>query len=269
MQFDQVSHSARRIAHALGQLHSEDPRIAEISGWMRTWDGSIVSDSPVAAVHEVFMRRVIPLILRDKLGDLTERYAGKGPTPMLAEGSMWGFRSWEWFQRILEDPDSAWFDLGSGEKRDDVLSLALAETIDYLEKRCGPDPQDWTWGKIHRVSFSHVLGRVKPLQAFFSRGPYPAGGDGTTIWATFSDLDGPGNGVIAPPFRFIADLADLDHSLGLLAPGQSGQPGHPHYDDQVSAWFEGSYHPMLFERSEVEQNAKSCLELIPTLRRSE
>jgi penicillin G amidase len=268
MQFDQVSHSARRIAHILGNLSSPDPRIAQIADWMRAWDGRIAIDSPVAAVHEVFMRRVIPLILRDKLGDLTERYAGKGPTPMLAEGSMWGFRSWEWFQRILETPDSPWFDLGAGEQRDDVLRLALAETVEYLEKRSGPDPSEWTWGKIHKVSFGHILGRVKPLQAFFSRGPYPVGGDGTTIWSTYSNLEDRGDGVIAPPFRFIADLSDLDHSLGLLAPGQSGQPGHPHYDDQVSAWFEGRYHPMLFERIEIEQNAKSCLELYPAVRTS-
>jgi penicillin G amidase len=263
MQFDQVSHSARRVAQVIARLDGDDPRITQVAALMRAWDGNIGMDSPAAAVHEVFMRRVIPLILRDKLGDLTERYAGKGPTPMLAEGSMWGFRSWEWFQRTLETPDSAWFDLGAGETRDDVLRLALLETFDYLEHKLGKSIENWSWGKLHRVSFAHVLGRVKTLQPFFSRGPYPVGGDGTTIWSTFSNLEDTGDGVVAPPFRFIADLADLDHSLGLLAPGQSGQPGHPHYDDQVCAWFEGGYHAMLFQPEEVERSAAACLELLP------
>jgi penicillin amidase len=263
MQFDQVSHSARRVARAIARLQSDDPVISEISRMMEKWDGNIAVDSPAAAVHEIFMREVIPLVLRDKLGDLTERYAGKGPNSTLAEGSMWGFRSWEWFERTLETPDSPWFDLGHHETRDDVILLSLRKTIDFLERACGAEISAWSWGKIHRVSFIHILGRGKPLKAYFSRGPYPVGGDGTTIWSTFSSPSDPGDGVIAPPFRYIADLANLERSLGLLAPGQSGQPGHPHYDDQVAAWFEGAYHPMLFNRAEIEAAAKSRLDLIP------
>jgi penicillin G amidase len=265
MQFDQVSHSGRRVARAIARLQTDDPRILEITRLMRAWDGNMAVDSPAAAIHVTFMRQVIPIVLRDKLGDLTERYAGKGPNPTLVEGSMWGFRSWEWFQRILETPDSPWFDLGNCENRDDILLLALDKTVETLERACGPDISSWSWGKLHRVSFAHILGRVKPLERFFSRGPYPVGGDGTTVWSTFTNPEDPNEGAIAPPFRFIADLSNLEASLGLLAPGQSGQPGHPHYDDQVAAWFEGGYHPMLFNRQEIEQAAKSTLTLYPTI----
>jgi penicillin amidase len=72
--------------------------------------------------------------------------------------------------------------------------------------------------------------------------------------------------MVGPPFRFIVDLADMDHALGLLAPGQSGNPASPHYDDQVEAWFNGGYHPMLFRRDEVEQHLESHLELLPQKR---
>jgi penicillin amidase len=263
MQFDQVSHSARRIARAIARLESSDPRIAEIARLMRAWDGDMAVDSPAAAIHEIFMRQVIPIVLRDKLGDLTERYAGKGPNPTLAEGSMWGFRSWEWFQRTLETPDSPWFDLGNRENRDDILILALNQAVEFLERACGLEISSWSWGKLHHVSFIHILGRVRPLERFFSRGPYPVGGDGTTVWSTFTSPHDSSEGAIAPPFRFIADLSNLEASLGLLAPGQSGQPGHPHYDDQVAAWFEGDYHPMLFNHTEIERTARSTLTLLP------
>ncbi len=263
MQFDQVSHSARRIARAISRLESADPRITEIARLMRDWDGNMAVDSPAAAIHEIFMRQVIPIVLRDKLGDLTERYAGKGPNPTLAEGSMWGFRSWEWFQRTLETPDSPWFDLGNCENRDDILILALKQTVEFLERACGPEISSWSWGQLHHISFTHHLGRVRPLERFFSRGPYPVGGDGTTVWSTFTSPDDSSEGAIAPPFRFIADLSNLEASLGLLAPGQSGQPGHPHYDDQVAAWFEGAYHPMLFNLEEIKRTARSTLTLLP------
>ena len=63
------------------------------------------------------MRRMISLILTNKLGaDLAGRYAGKGPTPALAESSFFGQRSWEWLQATLAKPDSHWFDLGGGEQ---------------------------------------------------------------------------------------------------------------------------------------------------------
>ena len=70
-------------------------------------------------------------------------------------------------------------------------------------------------------------------------------------------------GIIGPPSRFIADLGDLRNSLGLLAPGQSGQPGSKHYDDQVEAWFTGDYHPMLYAREDVEREAEVRLRLEP------
>lgn len=262
MQYDLLSPSARWIASHLGLLETADVELSRAISMLREWNAEIRVDSPAAALHHVFMNRVIVMLLRDQLGELTEHYAGRGPTPILAEGSMWGFRSWEWFQHILDTPDSHWFEMGRGETRDGVLLRALRESLDYLKATLGEDMQTWSWGRLHHLTFAHLLGRVKPLDLVFNRGPYPVSGDGTTINSTFSRLDDDGRGVVGPPFRFIVDLADIDHSLGMLAPGQSGQPGSPHYDDQVQAWFNGEYHPMLFIRSEVEQRAEHRLTLV-------
>ncbi len=90
------------------------------------------------------------------------------------------------------------------------------------------------------------------------------GGDATTVWATgTSQHDLNSEGVVGPPFRFIADMGNLRNSLGLLAPGQSGQPGSEHYDDQAQAWFNGEYHPMLYAREDVEREAEAKLRLEP------
>ena len=109
-----------------------------------------------------------------------------------------------------------------------------------------------------------MLGRIQPLDRFFNRGPYPLGGDSTTVWATgASQHDLNSKSVIGPPFRFIIDLGDLRNSLGLLAPGQSGQPGSKHYDDHVESWFTGEYHPLLYAREDVEREAEARLWLEP------
>ncbi|MCU0500847.1 MAG: penicillin acylase family protein, partial [Anaerolineae bacterium] len=265
MHFDQVSPTARVVAGYLGRLTTDDPELASVIQMMRAWDGALGADSPAAAVYQVFMRRMISLILTDKLGaDLAARYAGKGPTPALAESSFFGQRSWEWLQATLAVPDSHWFDLGGGEQRDDVMRLALRQTIDFLKERLGANTGDWAWGKLHKLRYGHIVGQVPALAPVFNRGPLPLGGDGTTVWATGSGMHTlDSDQVIGPPFRHISDLGNWRNSLGLLAPGNSGQPGSRHYDDQISAWFEDGYHPLLFAREDVEREAETRLTLTP------
>ncbi len=265
MHFDQVSPTAQGIARLLGQLATDDAELAEVVRLMRDWDGSIAANSPAAAIYEVFMRRAVALLLTGKIGvDLAVRYAGKGPTPALADSSLFGHRSWEWLQETLATQDSHWFDLGHDENRDAVLRLALRHTVDFLKERLGPGPGDWAWGKLHKLRYVHVVGQAPALAPIFNRGPYPAGGDANTIWAAASSLHTvDSDQIIGPPYRHISDLGDWRNSLGLLAPGNSGQPGSQHYDDQVDAWFEGGYHPLLFTREDVEREAEARLTLSP------
>jgi acyl-homoserine lactone acylase PvdQ len=49
-----------------------------------------------------------------------------------------------------------------------------------------------------------------------------------------------------------------------LGPGNSGHIASPHYDDGVQAWFEGSYHPMLRRREEIEDALEGRLVLEPS-----
>jgi len=45
--------------------------------------------------------------------------------------------------------------------------------------------------------------------------------------------------------------------------GQSGLPTNRHYKDFVSLWATGRYHPLLFSRARIEQNAAATLTLQP------
>jgi penicillin G amidase len=261
MHFDLVSPSARAIANCICQLSEGDDRLEGVIEKMRTWDGKLSPQSSEAAVYEVFIRKAVQLILKSKLGDFTETYMGKGPTPFLAENSLLGNRALEWLQKVLLQPESHWFESLS---RDETIKLALLQTINYLEETCGATPDKWAWGKLHSLCFTHHLGRVEMLKGLFNRGTYPLGGDFNTVWATgAAHHDVSCERVVGPPFRFICDLSDIENSYGLLCPGQSGCPVDEHYDDQISAWFERGYHPMLFTRKSVEENSKQHLILSP------
>ena len=264
MQFDQVSPTGRTMGLRLGELTMDDPELISVVELMRNWDGTLAAESPAAAVQQVFLRRMLALMLHDKLGDLADRYIGKGPTPLLQEGSMFGEKAWAWLKDILDEPDSHWFDLGNGESRDQVMRLALRDTVDFLKDEFGPNVSDWAWGKLHKLTYAHTLGAVKPLDKLFNRGSYPLGGDGTTVWsAAPGGYDLKSENIVGPPFRLIVDLGNLNNSWGLLAPGQSGQPGSRHYDDQAQAWFTSQYHPILYDRRDVERLAQACLHLLP------
>ncbi|HZS51141.1 MAG TPA: penicillin acylase family protein, partial [Bryobacterales bacterium] len=64
-------------------------------------------------------------------------------------------------------------------------------------------------------------------------------------------------------YREIFDLSDWDRSVAINAPGQSGQPGSPHYADLLPLWADGEYFPLPYSRAAVEKNTARRLVLEP------
>ena len=61
---------------------------------------------------------------------------------------------------------------------------------------------------------------------------------GTSI---LSNDEAPYRHVHGAGLRAVFDLADLDASLFIQAPGQSANPFSPHYDDLAEDWSKGRY----------------------------
>ena len=259
MQFDQISFSARTFAGHIKALKVLDPDLIPIIQGMAAWDGNLEPDSPMACVFEVTIRYAISMLLEHHLGIFGLRVQGEGPF-----SGQWPEHIWEWFINLLHESDSTSFDIGHGENRDEILYLALRKAVEFLKQDLGSEMKDWQWKKYHTLTFNHILGGQKPLDWIFNLGPFPIGGDGSTIWATLMNYhDLKKQPVVGPPFRFIADLGDLDHCQGILAPGQSGHLTSPHYRDGIQPWFEGDYHPILVRRKEIEDNLEAKLVLSP------
>jgi penicillin amidase len=266
MHLDQVSCAARAVAKFLSGLSTDDPELQIVLRHMGAWDGHLAVDSPEASVYEAFVQCLARRLLEPRLGELTEHYMGKGITPFLQESSILSERCREWVMHILDQPDSHWWNLGQGESYEQQALLALRAAVDLLKSKLGPGYQDWAWGRLHTLTLSHTLGAKKPLDRLFNKGPFPVGGNGDTIWCTLATTYSLDSGpMVGPPFRFIADLADLSRSLGQLLPGQSGQPTSPHYADNIQSWLRGEYHPMLYHRQEVLAHAEATLNLLPPL----
>jgi penicillin amidase len=172
-------------------------------------------------------------------------------------------------RQLVGEPESAWWDNKTTpevEKRDQIFTDAFSAAVDEMEATQGKDPARWNWGDLHTATFrNQSLGEsgVGPIEALFNRGPFPtAGGEATVNAVGWNTLEG----YIVdwlPSMRMIVDLGALENSLTIHTTGQSGHAYHPHYIDMVDMWRTIQYHPMLWERSQVEASAAEHLQLVP------
>ena len=94
------------------------------------------------------------------------------------------------------------------------------------------------WGAAHPAVFAHPIFRGIPLLGDLTTLTIPSPGDDTTL-----DRGAPNarmESVHGASYRGVYDLADLDRSLFMLAPGQSGNPLRGHARDLLRRWRDGA-----------------------------
>lgn len=144
---------------------------------------------------------------------------------------------------------------------DEAIAAALVEARAELESRFGTDWGAWRWDAIHRIEWRHNLGREEPLASILNPPPAPVGGDATSPFNAVSDADG--RVPLSVSYRQIFDLADLNAAQVVIPPGNSGQPGSPHYADNIERWRTVTYHPLFVDWGDIERNAEAHLTLRP------
>jgi penicillin amidase len=230
---------------------------------LRAWDGILDLNTVGGTIYEVARYILIRNLLEPVLGDaLTTRFMGQGCHPLLFNAHEFYGHDTTTLFRLLDNSNSWWVQQAGG--REAVVTRSLKQAIEWLRAEMGEDVEGWKWGNLHRAIFPHPLGLQKPLDRIFNRGPLPIGGDTDTPCQTAMNPGDPyDNKAWAPTFRMIAEPADWSHSLVCVPPGQSGQLGSLHYDDNISLWIKGDYHPMLWTRDEVDRGATGKLILTP------
>jgi penicillin amidase len=147
-------------------------------------------------------------------------------------------------------------------RRDSLLSESLAEAWQKMEELQGPDPAKWSWGEMHHVRFRHPLDQIPGAATLTDPTSVSRPGDEYTVNAT-GYPDNSFDQTSGASYREILDLNDWDHSVAVNVPGQSGQPGSPHYSDLLPLWSEGKYFPLVYSRDAVEKEATDKLILEP------
>jgi penicillin amidase len=248
IQNDVYSKNGELFLPLIRELKGAEGNAAKAQAVLKDWNFEMTSGKE-AALFEVFMDFFHEEALKDELGEDFKSF-----------DSLFR-RKWAGLLRILSDPLSPWFDnkgTARVEDRAEIVKISLAKAYEWLEKNYGTQDH-WDWMKMHSIKFQHELGQV-PLFWFFNRGPYPMNGDPFTVRASFSKIYKTTHGA---SFRQIIDLSNLKNSISVITSGESGHFLSRHYGDQISLWLGGQYHPMLFERKDIQENASGILTLKP------
>ncbi|HLI05471.1 MAG TPA: penicillin acylase family protein [Ktedonobacteraceae bacterium] len=268
IQADQYSIPASQIVPFALKAQPENNLAQAAQDVLRSWDYVLSPSSAAAAIYATFFYKLERIVFSAMLGDekLRERYLGTG-TLMIAPTNGYTSRDKPLLTRLLNEQNDAWFAnsaIPNGPRTwQEAINSAFAAAIEQLREKLGDDIPRWQYGKIHRMTYNHVLGSVKPLDRVFNRGPFPVGGDIDTVNMGATYPDQPEVILTVPSFRQIVNLADPAASLSGHAPGQSGQAADRHYDDFIKPWLNVEHHPMLFERQHIEANAEGRLQLLP------
>ena len=170
---------------------------------------------------------------------------------------------------LMSRPNDPWFDDKATppvETRDDIVHRSLADGIAWLKERYGADPAQWTWGRLHTLTLvEQPLGQsgIPPLSAIFNSATIPARGDNFSVDGASFRYNNPFVMVHGASQRQVVDLGNLANSFAIQTTGQSGQIFHPHRSDFISMWQNVEYHPMLFDKDQVEAAAEGVLTLTP------
>jgi penicillin G amidase len=226
------------------------------------WNGRLSRNSADAALYEIWCREI-----SHRLADRLARRRGKqlqylrGRYQALPPSVIMHMLSSVGVSPAHKPPQAAASALDRP-TRDQLLAMSLKSAREQLAKLLGPDSSQWSWGKLHTVRFRHPLDLQLGTRDLLDLGPLVRPGDEYTVNSTGGRGESREQSYGAS-YREILDTSDWDRSLAINTPGQSGQPGSPHYSDLMRLWDEGHYFPLLYSRKAVEAATTERLTLEP------
>jgi penicillin amidase len=248
IQHENTSLPARALIGVLKQV-AVSPELAAYHQLMLTWDGLLAADAKAGPLYAAWLQELMNAFYADRM-------------PKDARLDRGDLRSVPVLLAHLDRPMEALFGQEPIAARDDLVRQTFTAAVARVRKLLGDDPQTWSWGKLHVAALEHPLASLGPAHAeAFNLAPVSRPGDGYTPNSARHDDNF--RQIHGASYRQVFDLADWDRGLATSTPGQSGQPGSPHYAGLLPLWAEGKYFPLAFSRGKVDEVTTHRLRLRP------
>ncbi|HWR37117.1 MAG TPA: penicillin acylase family protein [Clostridia bacterium] len=230
---------AERFAYAVDHSPKASDRAKRAAEILRKWDARVSKDSAAAAITTAARRHMARLMLEAKLGKDAALYS-------------W-FMSSVWLENALLFQQPRWLPQQYS-SYNELLTAALEAAV--ADKSAPRNLDKWNYGKQNPVEISHpIFSRIPFLRSWSGPGVQPQSGNGNTIKQVGRKF--------GPSQRMTVDFADFDNSTLNLVNGQSGHPLSTHYNDQWSAWYNGTTFPLAFTPAAVQKARQHELVLEP------
>lgn len=216
MQADATSAFAQQVLPVLRAIPAPRGAAGAAFALLAGWDGGMTMDRPQPLIFNAWMRRFRRLVLD-----------GAGvPASAVSPGQ-------EFLAFVLSPAGAHWC-----ADRDGMLTRALEAAVTELAGAYGADPAAWRWGSAHPTVFANPLLRHIPFLGWLTTIRIPSPGDASTVNRASPGGDGY-EAVHGAGYRGVYDLADLDRSRFIVAPGQSGHWFSRHAGDLARLWRDG------------------------------
>ena len=217
MQVDVVDGFARQVLPTLLAVPNPSARAADALRLLRGWDGVAMADAAAPLIFNAWMDAFHAAVLRN-VG--------------LAEGV--GAPTADFVSFVLSPAGAHWCNGDCAP----LLRTSLDTAVAGLADRFGNDPAAWRWGDAHQAVFAHPILRYVPVLGSLTTISTPTAGDDNTVGR--GGMNARLQSVHGAAYRGVYDLSDLDKSLFMITPGQSGNPFSSYARDFVLRWRDGA-----------------------------
>lgn len=206
---------------------------------LREWDGVLTADSGPGALYVIWLERHLrPAIQVYLYPEDPVLFASLDSRNVL---------------RLMAD-----------EKLRNIVAATLDDAYSDTVSQLGSDPVSWAWGDIHHTNFKHPLQHLASgeLEEAMRYAQYPRGGSGHTTNNTryYNEKLEVDHGA---SYRQVLDVGNWDAARVTNAPGQSGDPRSPFYDNLLETWAADGSVPLLYSRDKIEASGALTIKLRP------
>ncbi|MDP3814058.1 penicillin acylase family protein [Pseudomonas sp.] len=253
---------AEALTAAIDALPSaERAKAREAHSRLSKFDGKMAASSADAALYSAFLYESARQTFLDELGPETSP-AWKA----LVETANSSYSAQA--DHLLGRDDSPfWNDRRTPQQEDKaaILARSLAGALSFMESKLGSDRSAWQWGKLHSYNWTTETSQlaqymsasqrtsINAIKGYLDRGPYPAGGDHSTLNVAAYHWGQDFDTWLIPAMRIVVDFGREEPLIGLNSSGQSGNPASKHYADGIDAWLKGRYMSFPFQAQNLDQ----------------
>ena len=247
---------AKRFSPLFAKALLKEENTKELGLLLQDWDCKDEIESVGATVFHVVHEELARLVFADNLSpELLDKYLNM---------------RYYWLQRsdeIIEKEEQEWVDIEATEEveeLEDLLISAGRSTQGRLTELFGENREDWTWGKMHALTFVSPLRQSGMGRDWLGGGVHAANGSGETLNRGQYAL---GNEKYDSQWfssmRMVADLSDDEKIRAVVSGGSSARQFHPYFDAQLEAWLSGEPLYWWFDEGKIEEHKVHELVLKP------